>query len=73
MRFFDDLGARLGTARLGSGAAGLLAVLILGGFGVVAANGDVHRAAWVVAAGVAVMVATGLLYAWRLGAYEAPR
>ena len=73
MRFSDDLGARLGPARVGSAAAGALALLILGGFGVAAANGDVHRAAWVVVAGLAVMVAAGLLYAWRLGAYEAPR
>jgi hypothetical protein len=73
MRSLDALGARLGPARIGSIAAGLLALLILAGFGVTALKGDVHTAAWVVAAGLAVLTVTGLLYAWRLGAYEAPR
>jgi hypothetical protein len=73
MRRLDELGARLGPARTGSIAAGLLALLILGGFGVTAATGAVHTAAWAAAAGLAVMAVTGLLYAWRLGAYEAPR
>ena len=58
---------------MGSVAAAVLALLILGGFGMAAASGTVHTAAWVVAAGLLILVATGLLYAWRLGAYEAPR
>lgn len=58
---------------MASGAVVALAVLVLGGFAVAAVNGDVHRGAWVVAAGVAAMTLTGLLYAWRLGAYGASR
>jgi len=50
MRRLDELGARLGPARTGSIAAGLLALLILGGFGVTAATGAVHTAAWAAAA-----------------------
>ncbi len=54
-------------------AAVLLAVMMIGGFTVAAATAGVHGEAWVAAAAVAAMTLTGLLYAWRLGAYGASR
>ncbi len=56
-----------------SAASALLAVLIVGAFAVAARSAPVHSAAWVVAGGVAVLALTGLLYAWRLGAYGRSR
>ena len=60
---------RLGAARVASGAAVVVAVLLVGAFLVAAVRGGVETAAWVGAAGLAAMVGAGLLYAWRLGAY----
>ncbi len=68
----DRLGARAGVARLVSGPAVLLAAAVLLGFAIVAGTSGVHAQAWGAAAGLAVLVLAGLLYAWRLGAYGPP-
>lgn len=64
---------RLDAARTISAAASLLALMVLGGLIAASLSGGVHREAWLAAATVPIMVAAGLLYAWRLGAYGEAR
>jgi hypothetical protein len=68
----DRLATRAGPARLASGAALLLGGLLLLGFLIVAGTSGVHPEAWGAAAALAVLVLSGVLYAWRLGAYGPP-
>ena len=68
----DRLATRVGPARLASGAALLLGGLLLLGFLIVAGTSGVHAEAWAAAATFAILVLSGLLYAWRLGAYGPP-
>lgn len=65
----DRLATRVGPARLASGAALLLGALILVGFLIVAGTSGAHPEAWAASAALAGLVLSGLLYAWRLGAY----
>jgi hypothetical protein len=68
----DRLAARAGAARLVSATAVVLAALVLLGFAIVAGTSGVHPEAWGAAAGLAILVAAALIYAWRLGAYGPP-
>lgn len=69
----DRVDARVGAARLASGAAVLLAVMLLVGFAIVAGTSGVHAEAWAAAAAFAALVLAGLAYAWRLGAFGRAR
>lgn len=68
----DRVSGRFGPARLASTAAVLVAAMLLAGLLVAAFTSGVHPEAWGAAAGVAALVAAGLVYAWRLGAYGPP-
>ncbi len=68
----DRASGRLGPARLASTAAVLVAAMLLAGLLVAVLASGVHPEAWGAAAGLAALVAAGLVYAWRLGAYGPP-
>jgi membrane protein implicated in regulation of membrane protease activity len=59
---------RLGIVEIAGGGVVVLVVLLLGALVVGAARAPVPAGAWAAALGLALVVATGLLYAFRLSA-----